>query len=136
MEIARISQEQGSFSLYNSLVLGHNKYNFVKRVYYSPFPGKKFHAIHHLDLVMIRQQGTNNGGFVVSPDAVWYARVLLLFTASAPTNTGSKSFDCALVSTLESYNDRENDTGCRLGRENDTGCRLGWTEDVIRHYGL
>jgi hypothetical protein len=39
---------------------------------------------------------------------VWYARVLLLFTASAATDTGSKSFDCALVSTLESYDDPEN----------------------------
>ena len=32
---------------------------------------------------------------------VWYARVLLLFSASVTTDTGSKAFDCALVSTLE-----------------------------------
>eukprot|EP00291_Cryptomonas_curvata_P013246 CAMPEP_0172178674 /NCGR_PEP_ID=MMETSP1050-20130122/16175_1 /TAXON_ID=233186 /ORGANISM="Cryptomonas curvata, Strain CCAP979/52" /LENGTH=137 /DNA_ID=CAMNT_0012851435 /DNA_START=17 /DNA_END=431 /DNA_ORIENTATION=+ len=49
---------------------------------------------------MIRPQGIDNGAFVVSPDSVWYARVLLLFTASAVTDTGSKSFECALVSTL------------------------------------
>ncbi len=57
---------------------------------------------------MIRPPGINNGAFVVSPDTVWYARVLLLFSASVATDTGSKFFDCALVSTLESYDDSEN----------------------------
>ena len=32
-------------------------------------------------------------------------RVLLLFTATAQTETGSKTFDCALVLTLETYDD-------------------------------
>ena len=59
-------------------------------------------------LVMILPQGIDNGAFVVTPDSVWYARVLLLFSASAAMDTGSKSFDCALVSTLESYDDPEN----------------------------
>jgi hypothetical protein len=31
--------------------------------------------------------------------------VLLLFSASAISDTGSKSFDCALVPTLEIYDD-------------------------------
>jgi hypothetical protein len=57
---------------------------------------------------MIRPPGIDNGAFVVSPDTVWYARVLLLFSASAMTYTGSKSFDCALVSTLETYYDHGN----------------------------
>jgi hypothetical protein len=34
--------------------------------------------------------------------------VLLLFSASAMTGTGYKSFDCALVSTMETYDDPEN----------------------------
>ncbi len=46
--------------------------------------------------------------FVVSPDSVWDAWVLLLFSASAATDTGSKSFECALVSTMETYEDPEN----------------------------
>ena len=61
-----------------------------------------------MDLVMIRPPGIEHGAFVVSPDSVWYARVLLLFSASAMTDTGSKSFDCALVSTMETYNDPGN----------------------------
>ncbi len=58
---------------------------------------------------MIRPLGIDNGAFVVTPDFVWYALVLLLFSASAAMDTGSKSFDCALVLTLESYDDPEND---------------------------
>ena len=61
-----------------------------------------------MDPVMIRPPGINNGAFVVSPESIWYARVLLLFSASAMTDTGSKSFDCALVSTLETFDDPEN----------------------------
>ena len=57
---------------------------------------------------MIRPPGIDNGAFVVSPDTVWYAQVLLLFSASATTDTGSKSFECALVSTLETFDDPEN----------------------------
>ncbi len=52
---------------------------------------------------MIRQQSVDNDAFVVSPDTLWYARVLLLFSASAATDTESKSFECALVLTRETY---------------------------------
>jgi hypothetical protein len=61
-----------------------------------------------MDPVMIRPPGI--GAFVVSPETVWYARVLLLFSASAmiiDTGSESKSFDCALVSTLKTYDDPE-----------------------------
>ena len=97
------ARRKSHFALYNYLVLGHTKYSGVQRVYCNPFPAKTFHSSHRMDFVMIRPPGIDNGAFVVSPDTVWYARVLLLFSASAATDTGSKSFDCALVSTLESY---------------------------------
>ena len=61
-----------------------------------------------MDLVMIRPPAIDNGAFIVSLKSVWYARVLLLFSASAVTDTGSKSFECALVLTLETYDDPEN----------------------------
>jgi hypothetical protein len=67
-----------------------------------------FYGSHRMDPVMIRPPGIDNGAFVVSPESVWYARVLLLFSASAMTDTGSKSFDCALVSIMETYDDPEN----------------------------
>ena len=77
-------------------------------IHFPPKSAKPFHGSHRLDMVMIRQQGIDNGAFVVSPDTVWYARVLLLFSASAMTDTGSKSFECALVLTLETYDDPGN----------------------------
>jgi hypothetical protein len=107
LELQQSAQHKGHFALYNCLVIGNTKYSGVQRVYCNPFPAKLFHGSHRMDLVMIRPQGIENGAFVVSPDSVWYARVLLLFSASAMTDTGSKSFDCALVSTMETYNDPE-----------------------------
>ena len=102
------AQHKGHFSLFNCLVIGHTKYKGVQRVYCNPFPAKPFHGSHRMDLVMIRPPGIDNGAFVVSPDSVWYARALLLFSASAMTDTGSKTFECALVSTLETYDDPDN----------------------------
>ncbi len=61
-----------------------------------------------MDPVIIRPPGVDDGAFVVSLATVWYARVLLLFSASAMIDTGSNSFDCALVSTPEIFNDPEN----------------------------
>ena len=108
LEFQEIAQRKDNFALYNCLVLGHTKYNGVQLVYSNPFPSKPFHGSHRLDMVMIRPPGIDNGAFVVSPDTVWYALVLLLFSASAMTDTGSKSFECALVSTLETYDDPDN----------------------------
>ena len=100
LELQDSAKRKGHFALYNCLVLGHTKYSGVQRVYCNPFPAKPFDGSHRMDFVMIRPPGINNGAFVVSPETVWYARVLLLFSASAATDTVSKSFDCALVSTL------------------------------------
>jgi hypothetical protein len=108
LELQESAQRKGHFSLFNCLVLGHTKYRGVQRVYCNPFPTKMFYGSHRMDPVMIRPPGIDNGAFVVSPESVWYARVLLLFSASAMTDTGSKSFDCALVSTMEIYDDPEN----------------------------
>ena len=65
LELQESAKHKGHFALFNCLVLGHNKYKGVQRVYCNPFPSKMF--------------------------------------------TGSKSFDCALVSTLETYDDPENE---------------------------
>ncbi len=49
---------------------------------------------------------------MVSPDSVWYELVLLLFSATAQTETGANFFDCAIVSTLEVYDDPDNGNYC------------------------
>jgi hypothetical protein len=112
LELKDSAQCKGHFAQYNCLVLGHTKYNGVQRVYCNQSPVKPLYGpnygSHRLDLIMIRSPNIENGAFVVTPDSVWYALVLLLFSASAQTDTGSKSFDCGLVSTLETYDDPEN----------------------------
>ena len=112
LELTESAQRKGHFSLYNCLILGHTKYTGVQRVYCNPFPAKPFYGSHRLDPVMIRPPGLDHGAFVVSPDSVWYAQVLLLFSATSQTDTGSKTFECALVSTLETYDDPENGNYC------------------------
>ena len=42
----------------------------------------------------------------VTPDSVWYCRVLPHLSFSAITDTGSRSFDCALVSAMERHKGR------------------------------
>ncbi len=108
LELQDSAKHKGHFALYDCLVLGHTKYSGIPRVYCNPFLAKQFHGSHCMDFVMILPSGIDNGAFVVTPDSVWYAQVLLLFSASAATDTGSKSFDCALVSTLACYDDPEN----------------------------
>ncbi len=77
LELQELAQSKGHFAQFNCLVLGHTKYNGVHRVYCNLFPKKMFYGSHSMDPVIIRQPGINNGAFVVSPEAVWYARVLL-----------------------------------------------------------
>jgi hypothetical protein len=67
-----------------------------------------------LDLVIIRPPGIDNGAFVVSPDSIWYALLLLLFSATAQTDTWSKTFDCALMLTLEVYDYPDNGNFCHF----------------------
>ena len=114
LDLTESAQRKGHFSLYNCLILAYAKYNGVQRVYCNPFPAKPFYGSHRLDPVMIRPPGLDHGAFVLSPDslAVWYAQVLLLFSATAQTDTGSKTFQCALVSTLETYDDPEHGNYC------------------------
>ncbi len=94
-------------------MLGHTKFKGVQCVY-NPFPLKPFYGSHRLDLVtvMIRPPSIESEAFVVSPESVKYALVLLLFSVTSQTDTGSKTFDCALVSTLEIYDDPDNGNYC------------------------
>ncbi len=108
LELQESALCKGHIALFNCLVIGNTKFKGVQRVYCNLFPAKQFYGSHRLDLVMVRPQGIDNGAFVVSPNSIWYACVLLLFSACAMMDTGSKSFKCALVSTLETYNDPDN----------------------------
>lgn len=103
LELRQSDDRKGHFCLFNCLVIGHSKHPGVQRLYCDPFPKKMFYGRNRQDLALVRPPGIEHGGFVLTPDSVWYCRVLLLFSFSAMTDTGSKSFDCALVSVMERH---------------------------------
>ncbi len=101
LEFQESASSKGHFALYNCLMLGHTKYNSVQRVYCNPFPAKPFHSSHCLDIVMIRQQGINNGMLL----CLQIISGMQGFCFCAMTDTASKSSKipkCTLVSTLDS----------------------------------
>ena len=98
-----LRQCRGHFVLHNCLILGEIKYKGVQRIYCDPFPKKLYYGSNRMDLVFVRPPGVEYRGFVLTPDSVWYYRVLLLFSTKVLTDTGSKKLDCALVSTLKTY---------------------------------
>ena len=110
LELQTTHKRRGHFALYNCLVLGNTKYPGVQRIYCDPFPKKTFYSRNRMDLVIVRPPGVAPGGFVLCPDSVWYCRVLLLFTASALTDTGSTTFECAFVSVLDTCDSKEHGT--------------------------
>ncbi len=75
---------KGHFALYNCLVLGHTKYTgpefrgFTAICFLQNDFILKTISSHRMDLVMIWPPGIDDGAFVLSPETVWYARVLLL----------------------------------------------------------
>ena len=108
LELTDSGQRKGHFALYNCLVLGHTKYSGVQRVYCNQFPAKPFYGSHRLDHIMIRPPGVDNRAFMISPDSVWYARVLLLFSATSQTDTGSKNiWLCTCFNTGSIWRSRE-----------------------------
>ena len=103
IKVSMSERHAGHFRLFNVLVIGHTKYSGVQRVYCEPFPNRKFHGYHRQDLVFCRPPGIQHGDFVLSADSVFYCRVLLLFSMVVATDTGDKTFECAMVSVLETY---------------------------------
>ena len=82
LELQESAKRKGHFALFNCLVLGHNKYKGVQRVYCNPFPKKMFYGGHRMDPVIIRPPGIDNGAFVVSPEKKSQAGMLVYCSCS------------------------------------------------------
>ena len=56
--------------------------------------------------------GQEEGDFQLSPNNVWYCKVLLLFTIQAQTDIDGSTadFECAFVSVMEPMGPRDGDT--------------------------
>ncbi len=71
-----------------------------------------YYGCNRQDFVFIRPPGIQQGGFQLSPDNVWYCKVLLLFTIQAQTDSSDESmaeFECAFVSVMETMGPRDGD---------------------------
>jgi hypothetical protein len=70
-----------------------------------------YYGSNRQDFVFIRPPGIEEGGFRLSPDNVWYCKVLLLFTIQAQTdiNCSTADFECAFVSVMETMEPRDGD---------------------------
>ena len=102
MEV-QIADQRGHLLLYRTLLIGHAKHSGVQRIQCSPFPKHPYFGANRQDLVFFRPPGVEFGAFVLSPDTVWYGRVLLLFSMKVVTDTGPSDMDCAMISVLETH---------------------------------
>ena len=103
----------------------------VQRVYCCPCTAKPFYGSHRLDLVIVRPPDIDNGAFVVFPDTVWYAWVLLLFSASVATDADTGTIQHHLHNVFPGApGDRRQGAGdgCRMWFLNSLA--LGWSRDM------
>lgn len=106
LQIRRSIKGAGHFNLFGTLLIGHRLYKGVQRVHCYPFADMKFYGSNRMDTVFIRPPGISEGAFRLSPDNVWYCRVLLLFSAQVRTDAGDQEMECAFVSVMETYDGR------------------------------
>ena len=94
----------GHIALFQALLIGNTRFSGDQRIQSWPFAGHRLggsSGTNQQDLVFIRPPGTQDGGFELGLDNVWFCRVLLLFKIKSQTDSGLKEFECAYVSVLE-----------------------------------
>ena len=96
----------GHFKFFSTLLLGPRKYAGEQRIHCWPFANKKLRGANRQDFVLIRPPGQAPGSFQLRMDAVWFCRVLLLFSFVSNHDQGCQTHDCAFVSVLEEYTGR------------------------------
>ena len=96
----------GHIALFRTLLIGNTRFSGVQRIQSWPFAGHRLggpNGTNRQDLVFIRPPGTQDGGFELGLDNLWFCRVLLLFKIKSQTDSGLKEFECTHVSVLEQY---------------------------------
>ena len=99
----------GHIALFRALLIGNTRFSGVQRIQSWPFAEHRLGGLNgtnRQDLVFIRPPGTQDGGFELGLDNVWFCRVLLLFKIKSQTDSGLKEIECAYVSVLEQYTGR------------------------------
>ena len=109
LTISAAMEGSGHIALFRALLIGNTRFSGVQRIQSWPFAGHRLggpNGTNRQDLVFIRPPGTQDGGFELGLDNVWFRRVLLLFKIKSQTDSGLKEFECAYVSVLEQYTGR------------------------------
>jgi len=101
----------GHFRVFGTVTIGHKLHKGCQRVQCWPFKDMLYYGSNRQDFVFIRPPGIEKGGFQLSPDNVWYCKVLLLFTIQVQTdsNGSTAEFECAFVSVMETMGPRDGD---------------------------
>jgi len=101
----------GHFRVFGTVAIGHELHQGCQRVQCWPFKDMLYYGSNRQDFVFIRPPGIEEGGFRLSPDNVWYCKVLLLFTIQAQTDMDGSTaeFECAFVSVMETMEPRDGD---------------------------
>ena len=66
--------------LHKTVLIGHAKHPGVQKIYCNQFSKHPYYGARRQDLVFFPQPGVEINAVALSPDTVWYARVLLLFS--------------------------------------------------------
>lgn len=109
LTVRKALKDDGHFRLFGTLSIGHEFHPGFQRVQCWPFKGLLYYGANRQDHVLVRPPNTDN--FKLTPDSVWYCKVLLLFDVEANTDSGPKQYRCAYVSILEQQKARPDEYG-------------------------
>ena len=111
LQVRESMKGSGHFRVFGTVAIGHELHQGCQRVQCWPFKKMVYYGSNRQDFVFIRPPGIEEGGFRLSPDNVWYCKVLLLFTIQAQTDMGGSTaeFECAFVSVMETMEPRDRD---------------------------
>jgi len=111
LQVRESMKGAGHFRVFGTVAIGHELHQGCQRVQCWPFKKMVYYGSNRQDFVFIRPPGIEEGGFRLSPDNVWYCKVLLLFTIQAQTDMGGSTaeFECAFVSVMETMEPRDGD---------------------------
>ena len=101
----------GHFRVFGTVAIGHELHKGLRACAVLAFKDMHYYGSNRQDFVFFRPPGIEEGGFRLSPDNVWYCKVLLLFTIQAQTdiNGSTADFECAFVSVMETMKPRDGD---------------------------
>lgn len=111
LTVRKAMKDDGHFRLFGTLSIGHKLYPGCQRVQCWPFEQLLYYGANRQDHVLVMPPNTVAANFKLTPDSVWYCKVMLLFDVEAKTDSGQKQYQCAYVSILEQQKQRPDEYG-------------------------